>query len=359
MARRHLRGDDGGQMMLLSAVVLIIAFVALTGMVARVAQLAKTTTTEASSPTINGIEPMLTGANLAIANLLPNYNVATSAGRWAYQNATLAAAQHLEALEAGQGYVMSFALGCQSTGGALDALKGQYNLTLDDGTLQATVHTQFFRRPVTLAGNPVTSANATVGSIAIPVPWGTQAGDLLFAQVVESGAVVTTVAPPLSGWTLVDRISSGATFGQAIYDHVATASEPASYTWTFVPNLEVAGGMVSYRSPAPASIDVRANQTALLGTSVVAPSVTTTRPDDTILAFFATQAAAAFAPPATMSEAYDSANPTRFVPAIDVGGEPITGPGASGTRTAIATSSGANIGELIALTPGACTTLRG
>lgn len=131
-------------MMLLSAVVLIIAFVALTGMVARVSQLGKATARERTTPTLLAVEPMIDGVDRAIQELGGKYNMANATQVRAYQNATIAMLDHLQLVQAGQGYWVSYTLGCATPG---DATTGRVTLSLDDGHIRVSVVSVTFTRP--------------------------------------------------------------------------------------------------------------------------------------------------------------------------------------------------------------------
>ena len=62
----------------------------------------------------------------------------------------------------------------------------------------------------------------------------------------------TAVITPPAGWALIRRLDNGAVSANslAIYGKVATASEPASYTWT----LSTSTGRPAASSRSPASI---------------------------------------------------------------------------------------------------------
>lgn len=144
MAREGLRRDGRAQMMLLTAFVLVIAFVSLTAMVARVAQLGKTTARERANPAIEELQPMVQGANDAIAAMYGKYRPigsAAEANKTLYEAAVVAELNQVKAIEAGRGYVVTWRIVCV-TGG-----NGQALLTLDDGTMQVTVRTTTYPRP--------------------------------------------------------------------------------------------------------------------------------------------------------------------------------------------------------------------
>src|SRR5205823_9232354 len=90
-------------------------------------------------------------------------------------------------------------------------------------------------------------SQAAATSIALSVPAGTQQNDVMLAQIDtkgSSGAVPAITAP--AGWTLIRNDASGGAFQQALYSHVATSSEPASYTWTLSLSVAASGGIASY-----------------------------------------------------------------------------------------------------------------
>lgn len=68
-ARDGLRGDRAGQMMILSAVILLLAFIALAGMVARVSQLAARTTAESDRVILSDVAPLADAIDESICRL--------------------------------------------------------------------------------------------------------------------------------------------------------------------------------------------------------------------------------------------------------------------------------------------------
>ena len=132
-------------MMLLAAVVLIIGFVALAGMVSRVSQLASQTTKEQDRPLLREIEPMLGAVNSAIDSSATGRGLGSIAPAItypsaAYDNAVAALLRHLRAIEAGQGILMDWTMTC---GGA----SSYATITLSDGFLSVTVRSNSFTRP--------------------------------------------------------------------------------------------------------------------------------------------------------------------------------------------------------------------
>ena len=69
------------------------------------------------------------------------------------------------------------------------------------------------------------AANATTTSVNIPRPAGLVAGDAMLATIASRGG--PTITPP-AGWTLVRQDISGSTMRQAVFVRIAGASEPTS-----------------------------------------------------------------------------------------------------------------------------------
>lgn len=109
--------------------------------------------------------------------------------------------------------------------------------------------------------------STATSSLTMNVPSGTEANDLMVAWLTKSGGSNTYTQP--SGWTeLIDLGAVNRSFMVAY--RVATAGEPANYTWT-TPDTgnNKAGNIITFRN---ASYDVSAGASA--GTSSSAPSRT-------------------------------------------------------------------------------------
>jgi hypothetical protein len=140
-----MRRDESAQMMLLAAVVLIIGFIALAGMVGRVGQLAGQSTKEQQRPLVREIEPMLGAVNLAIATPSSGLQSITPAlTTAAYETAVTGILRHLRQIEAGQGFLMDWTLDCST---AAVPSTGIAKITLYDGALKVTVVSNSFTRP--------------------------------------------------------------------------------------------------------------------------------------------------------------------------------------------------------------------
>jgi prepilin-type N-terminal cleavage/methylation domain-containing protein len=90
-----------------------------------------------------------------------------------------------------------------------------------------------------------TAVSGGATTLAIAKPSGTVFGDAMVAQIAVRGGTTTVITPP-AGWALVSTVDNGTALKSAIYQRTATGTT-ASYTWTFNPSVEAAGGIVSYR----------------------------------------------------------------------------------------------------------------
>ena len=156
-----------------------------------------------------------------------------------------------------------------------------------------------------------------------------------------------------SGWTLVRSTTSGSSLTQATYVHVAGTSEPSSYQWRFSSLRMASGVMAAYvgvNTTTP--VDVSGGGSSSNSSSDVAPSVTTTVAGDLLIGVFGEAANASVTPPTGMLEQVEQLagiGNTRVV--TELSDQPLGAAGATGTRTATLSKSGANVGQLIALRP--------
>jgi hypothetical protein len=121
--------------------------------------------------------------------------------------------------------------------------------------------------------------------ITIPLPPGTVENDLLVAAVSTDGR--ETITAP-SGWSEVNQTdTSGVTL--AVFYHLATANEPADYTFTWNDKEEAAGAILRYSGvDTRGPVDVSAIDTGKSKTPT-APDATTTVKDTRIVRVFGAQ----------------------------------------------------------------------
>jgi MSHA biogenesis protein MshQ len=221
--------------------------------------------------------------------------------------------------------------------------------------------------------NVGTSNTASINSgtsLSIAVPSGVTEGDVLIAQVAARddcllGLFCNNITPP-SGWTLIREDAATAdilfiglvtTLRQSSYFRVVTSSEPASYTWNFSNSNSAAGGISAFSGVDPNNpINVHNGQSGS-GSTITAPSVTTTQDGTHLVALFAnadSRGNTSANPP--LEELYRNVRggSTSRGLAIAAGQQEWPTAGATGNRTASAGQNSQNIGQLIALTPAIC-----
>lgn len=150
--KRQMRGDDSGQMMLLAAVILVLGFIALAGMLARAQQLGAATSKEQARPIRLEIGALKTGLDGAITSLTTSvygFKTDTEPHKQAYESAITGILEHERRLEASRGFLLEYKLACAT---AADPATGYAAVTLTDGELWVQLRTRTFVRP-TLASS--------------------------------------------------------------------------------------------------------------------------------------------------------------------------------------------------------------
>jgi hypothetical protein len=206
--------------------------------------------------------------------------------------------------------------------------------------------------PITFRGAS-SGSNTTATTLVLPRPAGVVAGDAMLAAVGARGNPVIT---PPTGWTLVRLDNSGGTIRQALYVHLAGASEPASYTWTLSVAASAAGGIVAYAGVDPASpVDVHGGQVNTSSTQATAPTVTTTGANRLLVALYAIPNLTTFSPPAGMTERYDAQTPAanQYKVTVAAHDQLLAAAGPTGTRVATAANAAVTVGHTVALRPDA------
>lgn len=128
-------------------------------------------------------------------------------------------------------------------------------------------------------------------SISLSTPSGWASGDLFMTSVTWNTSSDSLTAP--AGWTQIDTTITDSGFALADFYHLATSSEPSSYTWTFSGSTQVVAALSDYSgvdSTNPIDVSATAVDTSN-STSHAAPSVTTTKPDDMLVNIWAYEVA--------------------------------------------------------------------
>lgn len=172
-------------------------------------------------------------------------------------------------------------------------------------------------------------------------------GDVMVAQVAVWGP--TTIISPPSGWTRIRRDSDKVSMVSEIYYHVATGSEPTSYTWTFNGDHQAAGGLADYYGVNTGSpVDANSGQVRKNSTVAMAPSVKTTAGGDRLIMFVAVPVNTAVTPQSTMSREWiNSASDTTS----EMSDEFIGSAGNTGIRAAALGTVSNSIAQMVALRP--------
>jgi serine protease AprX len=198
-------------------------------------------------------------------------------------------------------------------------------------------------------------------TLDLPVPADANVGDLLIAQVAynANGAIETP-----AGWNVIDVFNHPTKpIMQGLYWRAATSSEPAHYSFVLTSGkADTAAGAIAAYSGIDLTdpIDAVAGEATGSSTSVVAPSVTTSQPDTTLIGFFTVRDDGSLTPPSGMTERWDVGS-AAGVGAIgetmaEAADEVVPTAGSTGTRTASAQASDGGIGQLVALRPATDTT---
>ena len=158
----------------------------------------------------------------------------------------------------------------------------------------------------TITLRAVSTANNGAGSTGLTIakPTGVVAGDVMIAQVVVNTASTTITAP--SCWTLVRSTASGSAVIMATYSKVAGSSETSSYKWTLSAAQPATGGISDYMG-VDNSKPVDASSGKVNGNTATASftQITTTVPNDMLLAFVGVSGNTTVTPPAGFVEDYD------------------------------------------------------
>ncbi len=167
------------------------------------------------------------------------------------------------------------------------------------GTMAAQAATSITLRSVS-TGNSASGST----SLALAKPSTTASGDLLVAQVVVRPASSTITAP--GGWRLIRLTASGTALRLATYYKVAASSEPPSYTWS-LGGAETAIGGISDLAGVNTSSPIDASSGKVNASTATAAftQVTTTVPNDLLLAFVGVAGNTSVTPPSGYTESYD------------------------------------------------------
>jgi hypothetical protein len=215
--------------------------------------------------------------------------------------------------------------------------------------------------PATIAvrgpSSSVTYPSDATTALQLPVPAGAQPGDVLVASL-GFGKSAATVQPTLTapaGWTLARRTNQSTTAALAVFTHVLAAGE-TTFRWTTSVTVGGAIFMTAYsgvNTTTPVDVSAGSSVTTA-GTTYAAPSVTTTGPNDMLVAsYFAWRnggKGTTWTSPPGMTEVGDATTTTSRSGSVHNALQ--ANAGSSGTKVATASASQNNaVTTLTALRP--------
>lgn len=187
---------------------------------------------------------------------------------------------------------------------------------------------------VALQGAPTLVEQASGASVAVPVPAGVTAGEFLVAAVATSDNATLTIP---SGWTTIpgsDVLDASGPISCHGYYRVATAAEPASYTWSGITGTRTSGIMQRFSGvDTTTPLDTTAGTVSTGGvTTASLPSLTTATSGAVVVSAMALNAnsAAALVEPSGVTEIQQSQGNGGRRLALAYEARPIAG--ATGTR---------------------------
>ncbi len=201
------------------------------------------------------------------------------------------------------------------------------------------------------------TAGAGVADLAIARPSGSQPGDVLLAVAAHQGGSTRNMTPP-SGWTAIqgaDVYEGGNARIHAWY-HVASSSEPASYTFTTTGGTpwSSAGGIMAISGADPLAPIAAAGGASTGSTNTInltAPSITTTMPDTLLVYGGAVNQPALFTPPQLMTERWDLSTAATYNVATEAAVRGFATAGATGPATAFLNVAARGVAIQIAMAP--------
>ncbi len=185
-------------------------------------------------------------------------------------------------------------------------------------------------------------------SLILNTPAGTAGGDVMVAHVIVQTAGNKITAP--AGWNLVLRQDTSSSISTVTYVKVASAAEPASYTWSFGTAGQASGGIASYVGVNP-SVPVDASHAQYnSGTSNVDNTgVTTTAANDMLVYSVGLVLATSVNVPSGFTQEWSTTSASSTT--SEMSQELFASSGATGTIHGTTSGANANVTILIALKP--------
>jgi hypothetical protein len=212
--------------------------------------------------------------------------------------------------------------------------------------------------PATPAVRASTSGSVnTATSLSLNKPAGTAQGDLLVATVSHQGGSLRSVTPP-SGWTAVPNtdFSNSTNVRIHAYYRLAGASEPSSYTFTLTggSGQAMTGGILDItgaNTGTPINASGGQSNGSATSKSVPAPSITTTVNNALLIYAGAAQVSATWGPPGLMTTQWQGSTSGSYNVSNESAIQALASSGATGTRSALLSTSGKSVADMIAIAP--------
>lgn len=193
----------------------------------------------------------------------------------------------------------------------------------------------------------------SASSLSIASPGRTRAGDLLLVSIAISGQPPNPVQPPEpitppADWELIRRDDQ--TLAKATFFHVLQSDDPSSWNWSWEGPRDASYTALAYRGQDPDDpIDANSGRGTTGSDTLVAPSVRTRRDDCVLVGLFSAKEGT-LSPPREMEQRAYPPEPTA--PVSMAADEPWPDAGATGDRSAGASTPTDGVGQLVAIAPG-------
>jgi hypothetical protein len=190
--------------------------------------------------------------------------------------------------------------------------------------------------PAVTHGGPTGVGGTT--SVSVPVPSGTNAGDVLLAQVAYRDGPETITAP--DGWTRLVQTSSGTQVTSAVYWKPYTGETSAVFSRPAGSPGDMAGVLVAYtgaRRVAPTVYDGAAGT----GTMATTPSLTTTATTVEVVHFLTKSQEYLPVPAGTTAVYQGRTSATSATVGLTAADETFAGSGTTASRSATSTDGNA------------------
>lgn len=202
-------------------------------------------------------------------------------------------------------------------------------------------------------------SNSAGGGLALTLsaPASVAAGDLLIAGISLTGStsLINTAQVP-AGWTLIAPQDNSTVLGMASYWKIATASDvSASYLWRFTSSVRAVGGIMRFTgadttNPIDVADGVPGSDTSS-PFNVIAPSVTTTTAQTTLIGMYAISAGTTFTN-SGLTERIDVPHASGANLTMEFATRTQGAAGSTGTSTAVASAGGNYVAQTIAIRSG-------